>query len=118
MPTFLASGPSVSQMIVSAASNWQKKKRRDSNSSISVQCSSSRFVMLVTPGYPSLAPRPHALTDLVYQRDWHEFAGVIEALGILGRSEESSWPPSLREVEQPCPRGRTSSGWTARHTAS
>ena len=50
MPTFSASGPSVSQMIVSAASNWQKKKRRDSNSSSSVQCSSSRFVMLVTPG--------------------------------------------------------------------
>lgn len=41
---------SVSQMSVSTASSWQKKKRRRSKFSGSVQCSSSRLVMLVTPG--------------------------------------------------------------------
>ena len=47
------------------------------------------------------APRPHPLTDLVYQRDFDELAGIVEALGVLGCSEESGCPPPLREVEQP-----------------
>ena len=50
MPTRSAAGASVSQISVSIASSWQKKKRRASNSSGSRQCSSSRLVMLVTPG--------------------------------------------------------------------
>jgi hypothetical protein len=50
MPTRSAAGASVSQISVSMASNWQKKNRRASNSSGSRQCSSSRLVMLETPG--------------------------------------------------------------------
>ena len=52
-PTFSAAGASASQMSVSTASIWQKKNRRFSNSSGSVQCANSRFVMPVTPGYPA-----------------------------------------------------------------
>ena len=62
MPTFSLSGASVSQMSVSAASSWQKKNRRLSCSSGSVQYSSRRLVMEVTPGYPAsrqvLHPQP------------------------------------------------------------
>jgi hypothetical protein len=50
IPTRSAAGASTSQMSVSTASNWQKKKRRVSNSSGSRQCSSRRLVMLETPG--------------------------------------------------------------------
>ena len=53
MPTLSAAGASASQISVSTASNWQKKKRRVSNSSGSVQCASSRLVMPLTPGYPA-----------------------------------------------------------------
>ena len=58
-PVLLGAGASASQISVSAASSWQKKKRRLSNFSAFVQCSSSRFVMPVTPGYPASR---HALT--------------------------------------------------------
>ena len=50
MPALSDSGASVSQISVSAASNWQKKNRRFPNSSGSLQYSSSRLVTLVTPG--------------------------------------------------------------------
>ena len=52
-PTFSAAGASASQISVSTASSWQKKNRRLSNSSGFVQCSSRRFVIPVTPGYPA-----------------------------------------------------------------
>ena len=53
MPTLSVAGASVSQISVSAASIWQKKNRRASNSSGFVQCSNSRFVIPETPGCPA-----------------------------------------------------------------
>ena len=102
MPTFPASGPSVSQMSVSAASNWQKKKAAglellDVGPVLEQSLRDAGYA-----GVAVLAPSPHPLTDLVYQRDWDELAGIVEALGVLGCSEESGCPPPLREVEQPC----------------
>ncbi len=49
-PCFSAGDASASQMRVSIASSWQKKKRRPSRCSGSCQCSKRRLVMPVTPG--------------------------------------------------------------------
>ena len=59
MPSRFAAGASSSHISVSAASSWQKKNRRASNSSGSRQCSNNRLVTPVTPGYPAAR---HALT--------------------------------------------------------
>jgi hypothetical protein len=48
MPWRSAGGPSMSQISVSIASSWQKKKRAER--SASRQWSSRRFVVPVTPG--------------------------------------------------------------------
>ena len=51
IPTLSARGPfGQPDERLSAASSWQKKKRRFSNSSGSVQYSNSRLVIAVTPG--------------------------------------------------------------------
>ena len=53
IPARSRAGASISQISVSAASSWQKKKRRFSNSSGSRQCSSRRLVTAVAPGQPA-----------------------------------------------------------------
>ena len=59
MPTLAGAGASVSQIRVSTASNWQKKKRRFSYSCGSVQWRSNSPVTAETPGQPASR---HALT--------------------------------------------------------
>jgi len=89
MPTRSDAGASVSQIRVSMASSWQKKRRWFS------RCSGSRPVFEETFGYASyagivgFAPGVNAGADFVYEWELDKDARVVEGFRGFGGTDKA-----------------------------